>query len=125
MVRIRDVLLTAALALGLAAGVATYRLLAGPTPVGDVLLGPPAAALLPGLVLGAAAVGLEGRSRIGAAVGGAAGATLAGLHAGAAQAAGASSLVVLAAGGVASGLGAYLGYQAMLPPEGDGDGDGG
>lgn len=119
MARLRDLLLVLALPAALAAGAATYRALAGPAALGDVLLGPPAAAVLPGLLVGAASLGYRGRSRLGAFVGANAGAALAGFHAGLAASLGVAQLPVLVAGGLASGIAVYLGYVTMLPPEGD------
>lgn len=124
MPRSRDLILVAGLAAALAVAVATYRALAGPAGLGEVLLGPPAAAIAPGLLIGGASLGYKGRSRLGAALGATAGAALAGLHAGLAASAGIDQLPVLAAGGLASGLAVYLGYRAILPPEGDGSGEG-
>lgn len=117
MVRLRDLLLVPGLAAALAVGLGAYRALAGDAAPGEVLLGLPAAAIVPGLLLGAAAVGYTGRSRLGAVLGGTAGAALAGLHAGLAQAAGVADPIVLAAGGLASGIATYLGYRAILPPQ--------
>lgn len=126
MLRIRDLLLGIGLVASVAVGLGAYRAVMGPLPAGYVLLHAPALAIGPGLVLGAAAVGYHSRSRLGAILGGAAGAGLGGLHAAVAETAGVTNLVVMATGGVASGLAAYLAYRAILPPEPEGSsGDGG